>query len=163
MAMVCAPAALAKGETVKIVIEGGDLKAPIVITDPTVLAKFSIWSGPMTSTNDDTGFIVDWRKGLLQPKGNATSPPAELPRYQVSFYAKLSTVRLAYVVFYEYVPATQRGYVYVAGPDEPSYSLNVATAYHGVEGHWFRTWSGWETVARPLMRNSQAVAQAARN
>lgn len=101
LAMLCVPPAFAKGETVKIVIEGGDLKAPIETTDRAVLTKFNVWSGISTYSDDGPGFIVDWAKGIV------AGPPAGLPRYQVSFYAKLSTDRLAYVVFYEYDPATK--------------------------------------------------------
>jgi hypothetical protein len=156
LTMLCVSPAFAKGETVKIVIEGGDLKAPIETTDRAVMTKFNVWSGMSTYSDDGPGFIVDWAKGVV------ADPPAGLPRYQVSFYAKLNTDRLAYVVFYEYDPATKKGYVYLPGYKEPWYSLNVGTCYRQVEGHWFSTWNGWESVARPLIDNAQAVAQASR-
>jgi hypothetical protein len=35
----------AKAETSKIIIKGADLSAPIEIKDPSVLAKFSVWTG----------------------------------------------------------------------------------------------------------------------
>ncbi len=36
---------LAKGNTVRIIIKGGHLTAPIEISDPIVLTKFNVWTG----------------------------------------------------------------------------------------------------------------------
>ena len=101
----------AKGQTVKITIKGADLKTPIEITDPKVLTEFQVWSGPGTSSSapgfnpNAPGFIVDWSQAVAEP-------PKGLQRYEVSFYAKIPTERLIYVVFYEYDPATEHGYIY---------------------------------------------------
>ncbi len=53
-------------------------------------------------------------------------------------------------MFYEYDPATEQGYVYLPGRKDEWYQLNVSTIFHGVEGKWFRAWSVWDNVARPL-------------
>ena len=140
----------AKAETSKIIIKGADLSAPIEITDPKTLANFFVWTGAGTSctgacsTPNKESFIVDWSQPIAdQPSG--------LHRYEVSFYAKMPDERLIYVVFYEYDPATEHGCVYFPGRTEEWYRLNVSTIFHGVEGKWFRAWSVWEGVARPLI------------
>lgn len=83
-------------------------------------------------------------------------PPKGLPRYEVSFYAKMPNERLVYVVFYEYDPATEHGYVYLPGRTDESYWLNMGTIARGVEGKWFRAWSAWEGIARPLIAGTKA-------
>jgi hypothetical protein len=108
--LVTHPAELfAKTETCKITINGVDLKGPIEITDPNILANFNVWSGAGTSstssgvtTQGNRGFIIDW------PRGAVTERPKGLTRYQVSFHAKLPDERLVYVVFYEYDPANHK-------------------------------------------------------
>jgi hypothetical protein len=72
---------LAKRRTVKITIKGSDLKAPIEISDPTILANFQVWTGPGTSTADRQGLIIDWSQGPVR------ETPQALRRYQVSFHA----------------------------------------------------------------------------
>ena len=82
----------------------------------------------------------------------------QLHRYEVLFYAKMPDERLIYVVFYEYDPATEHGYVYFPGRTEEWYRLNVSSIFHGVEGKWFPAWSVWEGVARPLIAGAKAEA-----
>jgi hypothetical protein len=147
----------AKGPTVKITIKGAALKSPIEITDPEVLTKFQVWSGPGTSSSapgfnpNAPGFVVDWSQRVAEP-------PKGLRRYEVSFYAKVPDERLVYVVFYEYDPTTDHGYIYLPGRTDEWYRLNVSTIYHGVEGRWFRAWSAWERVVRPLIANAKIRA-----
>jgi hypothetical protein len=43
--MTIPPLLCAKVETSRITISGSDLKAPIEITDPKILANFDVWSG----------------------------------------------------------------------------------------------------------------------
>lgn len=85
-------------------------------------------------------------------------PPKGLPRYEVSFYAKMQNERLVYVVFYEYDPATEQGYVYLPGRMDESYWLNMGTISRGVEGKWFRAWRAWDGIARPLIAGTKAEA-----
>jgi hypothetical protein len=35
------------------------------------------------------------------------------------------------------------------------YGLNVRSIFRGVEGKWFRAWSAWERVARPLIEKAE--------
>jgi hypothetical protein len=153
--LVAIPAELfAKGETSRIIIKGADLSAPIEITDPKTVANFIVWTGPGTSCTGNCqkpsteSFIVDWSQAR-------TDHPKGLHRYEVSFYAKMPAEQLIYVVFYEYDPATQHGYVYFPGRTEEWYRLNVSAILHGVEGKWFRAGSVWEGVARPLIAGAK--------
>jgi hypothetical protein len=146
------PDIFAKAQTSRITISGADLKAPIEITDPRVLINFNVWSGAGTSwtsggvtTQGDRGFIVDWRSGAVTRRAKGRSS------YQVSFYAKLPEERVIYVVFYEYDPANDKGYVYLPGKTEEWYRTNVSSILRGVEGHWFFSSEEWERFVRPLI------------
>jgi hypothetical protein len=148
---------LAKGKTVKIVIEGADLPKPIDIADPKVLPNFNVWAGPGTSSTSPSfnanapSFIIDWSQGPV------TQVPQVLQKYRVSFYVNYQNdERIAYVVFYAYDPATRDGYVYLPGKSDQNYRLNVGTIFRGVEGNWFHAWSAWENIARPLITKARA-------
>ena len=84
-----------KGQTTRIEIDGDGLSAPIVIADPDILNKFSIWNGPGVSTrgpdgvthppaymnpDNTSGRFIDW------PRGIATDPPAAMQRLEVTFF-----------------------------------------------------------------------------
>jgi hypothetical protein len=146
----------AKADISKITIKGAHLKIPIEITDPKTLAHFNVWSGPGSSWSGgkspptwvDT-FSMDWFQDVTEhPKG--------LQRYEVSCYAKLPNERLIYVVFYEYDPSTEHGYIYLPGRTDEWYRLNVGTIYRDVEGLWFRASSEWDSIARELIANAKA-------
>jgi hypothetical protein len=147
----------AKADTIKITISGTGLRTPIEITDPKILTNFRVWTGPGTSSNEAKGFIVDWSQGPVAER------PKTVRRYQVSFYAKLPNERLIYVVFYEYDPSTEPGYIYLPGKSEEFFGLNVSTISHGVEGNWFRAWSVWENVARPLIAKAMIAVPSVHN
>jgi hypothetical protein len=137
---------LAKGRTVKITIKGADLKTPIEISDPNILAKFQVWTGPGTSGNDRQGLIIDWSQGPVR------EIPTVLHKYQVSFYGgSPPNERIVYVVYYVFGSGADPGYVYLPGGSDEWYSVNMHSIFHGVEGKWFRAWSTWEVVARPLI------------
>jgi hypothetical protein len=152
--MVIPSQLFAKGATVRITIKGADLRTPIEITEAKVLAHFQVWTGPGTSSNEAKSFIIDWSQGP------AAERPKGLQRYEVSFYAKLPSERLIYVVFYEYDPTTDRGYVYLPGRTDDWYALNVGTIDHGVEGNWFHAWTVWDRVAGPLIASAKATASS---
>jgi hypothetical protein len=147
---------LAKGKTVKITIKGADLKRPIEITDRNVLANFNVWTGPGTSSNapgfnaNAPGFIIDWSQGPVR------KPPESLRRYQVSFHTGPNE-RIVYVVYYAFSPGAEQGYVYLAGESDEWAGLNVRSIWRGVEGKWFRAWSAWERVARPLIEKAEVT------
>ena len=135
---------MAKGQTVRNIIEGAGIPAPIEITNPKILANFFVWTGPGTSSNEKEGFIIQWSQA-------AAELPPGLPRYQVSFYTNESVERLSYVVFYSCDPSTKLGYVYLPGPGEKWSQLNMGSIYHGIEGHWLHARPLWDTIAEPLI------------
>ncbi len=172
-------------DTVKIVIAGGDLSAPIEITDPAVLVKFKVAAGPgmrycigctelreMVPIVVHQGFIIDW------DRGSADSPLEKLflqglTTYTVSF---VTTRQLAprrplrdshnpgtYVVGYAIDPATNQGYVYLPGKGDPGYQDDVSFLIRGVEGNWFHAWSEWEKVANPLIARGRGRADGSAN
>ena len=145
-----APPLSAKGETVRIVVEGADLPKPLDITDAKILANFNVWMGPGTSSKPNSpSFIVDWSQGPVRdiPKG--------LQLYRVSFYVNSEKEHLAYVVFFADDYSTKHGYVYLPGTSEPYYALNVGTVFRGVEGNWFHASTAWETTAEPLITKAK--------
>jgi hypothetical protein len=149
------PASLsAKGRTVRIIIRGTDLRTPIEITDPTVLANFNVWTGPGTSSNKSRGLIVDWSRGAIP------APPKGLPLYEVFFYADFGSPekKPVYVVSYEFDPSTRRGYVYLPGRGDKWWQLNVGSIFRGLEGNWFSAWIVWEDVAGPLIAKGKETA-----
>ena len=137
----------AGGDTVQIMIEGGQLSKPIIITDSSVTSRFKVGSGPgafelrpdsSRVVNMSPSFIIDWSRGnAVVPKGNT--------RYQLSFLVRRGTA--AYVVFYAIDPSTQHGYVYIPGAQDAQYAGNTRVISRGVEGGWFYAWSVWEEVA----------------
>jgi hypothetical protein len=148
----------AKAETTKITIQSLYLKAPIKIVDPVILSKFNVWTGPGTWSSDPAfnvnapGFIIDWSSGAVP------EVPDKLTCYKVSFYAKLPNEQLVYVVYFaqDYYaddPGSGRGYVYLPGRDDQSYSLNVGTIIRGLEGQWFRSSRTWDDIAVPLIKS----------
>jgi hypothetical protein len=149
----------AKGAITKITIEGADLKTPIEITDfrDFKSVAYNVWSGPGVSVNrkaQTEGFIIDdWSQPVTErAKG--------LQRYKVSFYAKFPDEKLVYVVLYEYDPGTGRGYIYLPGRGDDWYSLNMGTIARGVEGHWYRARTAWDTVVRQLIAGDRVTASS---
>ena len=66
LALALAPeGAFAKGKTVKIVVDGAALAAPIEMTEPG-LEVFGVWEGPgvhADGVDQKEGFIINWRSG----------------------------------------------------------------------------------------------------
>jgi hypothetical protein len=135
---------LAKGKTVKITIKGAELKTPIEISYPKILENFQVWTGPGAGTAERPSLIIDW------PQGPVTKPPDSLHMYQVSFH-RAPNDQIVYVVYYAFSPGAEQGYVYLPGKSDEWAGLNVRSIWRGVEGKWFRAWSAWERVARPLI------------
>jgi TonB family protein len=151
---IMSPTALAKGDTVKITIEGPAPTAPIEITDPAI-RQFNIWSGPGTYVNGvegKQGFIIDWANRL-------DVPPVGLHHYNVSFYTGCglndANACRSYVVFYDFDASAGQGFVYLPGRQEEFFRLNVSAIYRGPEynGHWFRATTVWDNFMRPIIAN----------
>ena len=138
---------LAKGNTIRITINGGNLAVPIEITDPGVAVRFHVWSGPGTSSNEAQGLIVDWSRGVA-------TPPKNLPVYEISLLTTRpdhSTYRVSYVVD----PSSDEGYVYLPGKADEGYQDNVWLIYRRIEGKWFHAWDEWKTFAHPLIAKAR--------
>jgi hypothetical protein len=155
---------LAKGATVKIMIEGEGLPSPISITDPKT-GEFPVWSGPGVRRNgseETEGFIIEWSRGRIE------EPSPSLRRYRVSFYAgcrqgeigcKFIEPTLVYVVPFAYDPATEQGFVYLPGRGDEMFGFNSSSMFHGRgwEGNWFRATRAWETFIKPFLAKASAV------
>jgi hypothetical protein len=134
----------------RITIKGPGLAAPIEINDQSIARYFNVWTGLGTSTHEPEGMIVNWAQGAVAER------PQGLTRYEVSFYwNRITNEGPAYVVFYEYAPSIEQGYVYLPGPADEWFKRNVRTIYRGVEGSWFRASRRWEEIARPLIAKTQ--------
>jgi hypothetical protein len=157
----------AKGETTRIIISGVSLATPIEITDAAIVRPFQVWAGAGTMTcirgacyDHTKGFIVDW------VAGNVAERPSGLQRYIVSFYTTFDNAvvnadgetlaeRPSYIVWYEYDPATQKGFVYLPGKGDQGYETNSHTFIRGFggppEGNWFHASNEWDDVAASLL------------
>jgi hypothetical protein len=135
-----------KGETLRIVIKGEALATPIVLSDPAVVSRFNVGTGPGANLGDRPGLIIDWPKGVADP-------PKGLRMFEVSFVTA-RTAPSTYIVQYGIDPATKRSYVFLPADCDAPYRDNVHLIYHGVEGSWYHTWSEWEKVARPLLEKA---------
>lgn len=141
----------AKGPTVRLIISGGDLAAPIQISDPTKLTAFNVWSGPGVSING----AADWSTSFADWKHRASPYLTQgLPRYEVSFYANRPDERPVYVVTYAYDPETARGFIQIPGGAHPNHGLNVRSILRGVEGSWFRASSACDSVLGYLIQQA---------
>lgn len=123
---------IAKGETVRIVISGGDLAAPIEIAGPSA-SPFQVWSN----------LNIDWSR--------ETAKPSEGLRVYDLAFVTTRTGRSTYVVRYAIDPTTKHGYVYLPGASDPAYKDNVWMIYRGTEGNWLHASSEWEKLVNPLI------------
>ena len=56
-----------------------------------------------------------------------------------------------YVVWDEYDPAADRGFVYLPGKDDEWYQVNTRAIWRQREGNWFHAASAWQNVVGPLV------------
>lgn len=154
-----APASLvAKGVTTKIVITNLANGQAASITDPAIVGRFNVWSGPGVfsgppdqQAESTEGFIIDW------PAGALASPPSGLASYEVKFYVRYprATVdELAYVVRYERNQSSKEGFVYLPGKADEHFRMNARAIHHGAgyEGNWFRASRDWQAAVAPVLR-----------
>ena len=149
----------AKGDMVRIVIDGGKLVSPVQITDWKTLTDFVFWDGPgnsgVTLGHATSGSIIDWKVGIV------AEHPIGLQHYEISFYMmqEVPTPRLVYVVFHEYDASSNRGFVYLPGKGEPGglEEIDSGSIYRGtgVAGHWFRATQSWADLVGPLVAKAE--------
>lgn len=150
LALSFAPLLSAKGNTVKIVIQGGKRSKPLVLTGEKV-GEFGIWEGPGVFRNrieETEGFIAEWSKGVVSklPKGLRT--------YEVSFYIEGDSAEkasLGYIVKYAFDPASGESYVYLYSRDEPEALKNRMWHGHRYDGVWLRATPAWASYVNPLL------------
>ena len=133
----------AKAATVKIIVSGPDLPAPLEITDQQILDLSNVWAGQ----------FLDASHGSLE------KPPQRLP-YELTFYVELGekNLRLMYVAYYYPDPSSSKqGFLYLPGKSEPWYYLNVGTILReNQDGRWSYATPAWEALIKPV------IARAAR-
>jgi hypothetical protein len=126
----------AKGTTVKLVISGSTLAAPLEIGGKDVL------------------FANPWGDQFVQAWKSIPAPPGDRHRYEVGFYEQLPNrdIKMMYVV--EYVPSPHgRGAIHLPGRGEKHYRLNVGTILRdGQDGQWFPASDEWERLVGSRVR-----------
>lgn len=131
--------ALAKGDPVMATIQGPGLARSIEVTDPATLSVLNPWAGE----------FANWEDGPVAP---ATSLEAA---YQVSIFTDLlgkpDELDLVYVFYYDPNFDGDWGLIYVPGPGETFYSMNIATIYAGRDGKWHPASRALDVALRPRL------------
>ncbi len=126
----------------KVTIDGPGLAVPIEITDPAVLEGFDPWLG---------GFI-DWEAGRVD------EPPIAGESYELLFYMDVEDGVGQLVIYgfhFQPDPRGERGYIYLPGPGEPWYEVNIGTIIRD-EGSWHYASLGWDSLMRSLLEKEGA-------
>jgi len=137
----------AKGPVDQITIAGPGLNEAVEITDAGVLQRFNPWGGQFIGT----GGPIEWSPDVGD----------QVP-YQAFFYLENSRgdLHLAYMVYYYPDPAGGRGILYLPGPGEPYYRINIGTIIRtNSDGRWHYTMPAWDELMRDLMA-AEAVSPA---
>jgi len=131
----CIEPVYAKGKTVKLTISGPGLSQPLELTKPEFI-----------SADVFVGNFVAWQRGEIAPGSSG------LPRYAVQFHVRpprSEAVSIKYVVYFAWDPATERGLVYLPGPGERWYNLNISTIDRGAsDGKWYLASDEWSRAIR---------------
>ena len=108
----------AKSPVDMITIEGEDLSGTIEITDTGSLYSFNPWIRQ----------FIDWKRRQIK------APPTVKDTYEVSFHSnERGTI---FVLHYSTDPSGGPGYIYIPGPGEPGYRLNIGTIITGDSDSW---------------------------
>jgi len=140
------------------VVSGNELAAPVEIPDAAALESFNPWN---------RGFIA-WERGL------AADPPPVARTYTVAFYLDSASAGGSggtpiFVVHYAPDPAGGPGFIYIPGPADEWYRLNIRTIITGgsdrwnPNGRWQYATAEWDAVMRGALggRVSSAAQSAA--
>jgi hypothetical protein len=145
--MLMSPA-FGKGETVKLTIAQAGLPASLDTIDADAIAP-NVWGGD----------FVDW-------ESRPQAPVANLPRYTIQFHVKppREAVRMMYVVYYVWDSDAGRALVYLPGPGEKWYSLNVSTILRDGsdgrdwrDGQWYYATAAWTHAIQDVVRKQIKV------
>ena len=154
---VCHPG-WSKGITVRIEITGESLPAVIVITEPEIVERFSIWQGPNSGfVQPDGSLRSSYDRAIADfPAGTIERPPDGVVRYTVRFFIardrNSESGQIPYEVQYANVPASPGGFMFL--PLE-----NRSFIVHGVEGNWLRSTHTWEELVRPVIAEAATVSR----
>lgn len=129
-----------------ILISGGGLAHPIELTDPESMKAFDPWRGQ----------FADWQQ---QPFVDA---PCFRRSFAVLFYMKWpgrkspldrGDVNMIYAT--RYCSAGANGYVYLPGPGEPNYHVNIGTIIRGdADGKWHVATQAWNALLSDAVATS---------
>ncbi|MEO8064624.1 MAG: hypothetical protein ABI821_17950 [Pseudomonadota bacterium] len=125
----------------RIEIQAGD-SAARTIEAPDLARRFSIWNGPGTSSDRTSAHtLADWTRGIVEL-------PAGLAVANVTIFCGDQRAALApcHLVKYACDAQRKRGYIYLPGPAEEGYELNVRHVLRGVEGNWLRSTPEWDAL-----------------
>jgi hypothetical protein len=131
LAAQAAPVAQIK-ETVRLMVTGPGLAQPLQITDHGVLKQFSVYGG----------FLAD----------PASEPDGAWPRYAVTFdmQTREGVKTDAYMLDYVKIRWTGEGFIYLPGPGDARYRINVGTIMRsGQDGGWHRASAAWSAAINP--------------
>jgi hypothetical protein len=129
---------VAKGPVDKITVRGHGLKSTIEMADPAILEAFNPWMAQ----------FIDWQQGT-------SAAPRTGQVYDVAFVINDTSI---YNV--QFVPGVlgEQGYIYLPGPGDPSYNLNIGTIIQdGNDGEWHRATSSWDNAIQPLITQQSAL------
>jgi len=147
--VISASPAFAKGPVDKISIAGPGLATPIEITNPELLRGLDPWAA----------MFVDWGRG---PKAE---PPSAGKHYEVFFYLKEKNAdfSLIYALYYSPAPSGKQEYIYLPGPGEKWYRLNIGTIIRdGQDGKWHYATPAWDaTMQRVLEEHAASITKPA--
>ncbi len=116
--LALASPAAAKSPVDMITIEGQGLPHPIEITDAESLEPFNPWFRQ----------FIDWKRRRIK------TPPEIEETYEVYFH--LNERGKIFVLHYSTDPSGGPGYIYIPGPGEPGYRLNIGTIITGDSDSW---------------------------
>jgi hypothetical protein len=133
----------AKGETVKITLTCTGMAGPVELTDSIALTpSFGPWGNAILDSTRTA------RPGTV--KGRRMCEVAFYVRYRAH------DVELAYVLYYYPGNASTPGCIYLPGPRDPWYTLNVGTMWRpGQDGKWHVASPVWDALARRAIAAAQ--------
>ncbi|MQA31757.1 MAG: hypothetical protein GEU82_18305 [Luteitalea sp.] len=135
LAVSFAPGLSAKGRTVKVTVSSPSAVQPIDITDPTVIAP-TVWGGEFIGAR-------------------TSEPDRSLMRYRLAFHVEppREKARVMYTVSYVRDPRKGTAFIYLPGPSDEGYRLNIGTIYRdGQDGRWFLAEPNWSAALNAAMR-----------
>jgi hypothetical protein len=126
----------AKGATVRLTVAGPGLPYPVELASPNAITA-NVFRGNFVGTR-------------------VSEPDGTLPRYTVSFFVETprNPVRMMYVVYYVRNPQTGQGLIYLPGPGDEWYRLNVRTILRGHEGEWHDADDAWSRAIAAALPHS---------